>query len=200
MGAAFFEHFKRGWRSISRYYTLDNLKQSLQCEIASNTQFYKDYSTEDVDLLVDVRKYVENPLGNYSSASADLYITALARAIQVNAIVFQSTVDTCFIVNQGEDSIVHNETLYFLRTESMHIDPILPNITSTGTCPEVIVIEDAEVTDCTPTDNLIDFDLQKILPEDSESQKPKSPEALQLNITETGELRNLKESQKSRSP
>ena len=198
-GSCILRAFQDGLRSISRNYTLDDLKQSLQCEIASNTQFYKDYSTKDVDLLVDVRKYIENPLANYSSDSADMYITALARAIQVNAVVFQSTVDTCLIVDQGEDSIVHDETLYFLRTESMHIDPILPNITSTGTCPEVIVIEDA-VTDCTPTDNFIHFDLNKTLPEELESQRLRSPEDLPLNISETREFCNLKESQNPRSP
>ena len=56
----------------------------------------------------------------------NLYLAALGMAFQVNVVLFQSTVENCYIVNQVQD-VIFDETLYFLRTESKHVDPVVKN-------------------------------------------------------------------------
>ena len=78
-------------------------------------------------MLKDFERILKNPLKNYDSDTTDLFLTALGSAFQVNVIIFQSDEKECWIVDQTSEETEFEDTLYFARTLSPHVDPVVPS-------------------------------------------------------------------------
>ena len=70
-------------------------------------------------------RFLENPLAQYKENTTDLFLNALGNSYNVNIIVIKSGKNSSWIedikINDGDES----KTLYFVKTLSKHIDPIL---------------------------------------------------------------------------
>ena len=69
---------------------------------------------------------MKDPLKFYDSDMTDLFLSALGDAFEVNVIVFQSDDAKCWVVNLSNKENPFKETLYFARSLSLHIDPVIP--------------------------------------------------------------------------
>ena len=106
--------------------TLDVVKSSLEVEITARKGFYQEFSKEDVDVVEEVKRYIENPLSKYHKDTTDLYLTALGSWFEVNIVVIQSSITNCTVLNLGrEDNQTFPQTLYFLKTFSEHLDAVV---------------------------------------------------------------------------
>ena len=79
-----------------------------------------------MDLIHQFEHYLKNPLAYYDKDIADLFLDALGMAYKVNIIVFRSNLTKCYILDQSNPANLFEHTLHFVRTESEHVDPVLP--------------------------------------------------------------------------
>ena len=114
--------FGEGLNSLGQKVTFDNMAQILRSEMHKN--IYTNSSTINVSKELD--EYFLNPLSKYDKEICDLILEALGMAYKVNIIIFQSDIEKCWIVNNNNDNNKFSETLYFVRTKSLHVDPVLP--------------------------------------------------------------------------
>ena len=76
--------------------------------------------------MVELEKFLGNPLGYYTEDISDLLSLALGNAFKVNVIVFQSNTERWWIVDSSKNSS-DLPSLYFGRTLSAHTEPIIKN-------------------------------------------------------------------------
>ena len=76
--------------------------------------------------MVELEKFLVNPLGYYTEDTSDLFLLALGNAFKVNVIAFQSNTERCWIVDSSKDSS-NLPSLFFGRTLSAYIEPIIKN-------------------------------------------------------------------------
>ena len=73
----------------------------------------------------ELEQYLEDPLSQYDKAITDLFLDALGMAFKVNIKILQSDCSKCYFFDQVNTSNLFKDTLYFVRTESLHFDPIV---------------------------------------------------------------------------
>ena len=126
-GLCIINAFAEGLRSIgfneSFNCVVSSLKQELQREI-----YHEIYSSSlnGVSLVGELNQYLANPLAAYDSHISDIYLEALSMAYEVNIIIFQSSCTDCRILENINKDNFFQHTLYFVRTESLHFDPVIP--------------------------------------------------------------------------
>ena len=76
--------------------------------------------------MVELEKFLDNPLDCYTEDTSDLFLLGLGNAFKVNVIAFQSNTEICWIVDSSKNSC-DLPSLYFRRTLSVHIEPIIKN-------------------------------------------------------------------------
>ena len=67
-----------------------------------------------------------DPSKFYDSDKADLFLSAPGDVFKVNVIVLQSVNAKCCVVDLSNDENSFKESLYFARSLSLHIDPVIP--------------------------------------------------------------------------
>ena len=72
-----------------------------------------------------MEQFFSKPLRNYDDDYVDVFLEALSMAFEVNIIIFQSNEYSCEILNSINAENDFQHTLYFVRTESMHFDPVI---------------------------------------------------------------------------
>ena len=101
--------------------TVESIKSELKKELQK--EIYRDVVG---DISEEVESFFTNPLRNYRMEYVDVFLEALSMAFEVNIIIFQSNASYCEIINNINVANNFKHTLYFLRTESMHFDPVVP--------------------------------------------------------------------------
>ena len=99
----------------------------LQRELLTKFDFHKMFSmsSKDIDILTELDKFLESPLTCYNESTSDLFLAALGSAYKVNIIIFHSDEKRCWICDLSENTNSYSTTLYFSRTLSPHIDPVV---------------------------------------------------------------------------
>ena len=99
----------------------------------------------------EFEQYLEDPLSQYDKTITDLFLDALGMAFKVNIKILQSDCSKCYQVNTSN---FFEHTLYFVRTESLHFDSVVPsnyaedrNINTDSDSDASIVINDEVNTD-----------------------------------------------------
>ena len=54
--------------------------------------------------MVELEKFLDNPLAYYTEDISDLFLLALGNAFKVNVTVFQSNTEGCWIADSSKDS------------------------------------------------------------------------------------------------
>ena len=105
----------------------ETLLNALHFQLTDNSEQYKDFVVNDVNLKSEVELFIQDPLGNYNTTSCDMYLIALAKHFQANISVIHSNTKTCWESKYGDINADSKTILYFAKTISDHIDPILPD-------------------------------------------------------------------------
>jgi len=130
-GLCMLSSFTKALSSIhNETFTMSTVIDALRKEINSNNEFYNSFLESDMIIEEEIERYLESPLDFYDTNSSDLIITALRNAFKVNAIVFQSNYKRCWIIDLSDSNKRFQKTVFFGRSESKHLDPILPKIQS----------------------------------------------------------------------
>ena len=115
--------FAEGLASIGRKEsTFEEISLALRKEM--QREIYANSST--VNVIKELEEYLETPLYKYDKEICDLILNALGMAFKVNVIVFRSDSEKCWIADNNNSDNNFQDTLYFVRTESMHLDPVIP--------------------------------------------------------------------------
>ena len=104
----------------------DELHSTLKSYLLKNFNTYSEFTEENINIVDELDKLFKNPLGNYNENISDLYLKALGDAYEVNIVLFQSNAETCWILDLSNYNNPHPDTLYFARSLSPHVDPIVP--------------------------------------------------------------------------
>lgn len=147
--------------------TLDEIAVNLRKEILLNNQKYQSFSDKAVNVLVELEKFLSDPLKYNNSDTYDLFLIALGKAYYVNIVAYESNSKKCWIKDYTNKRRRSKFRLYFAKTLSEHIDPILPlsvsgDIAITGFVPGVHPETEQE-------DNISDDDSVIIIEEPSSS-------------------------------
>ena len=116
--------FKEALLCIGRLETMESLSTALREELKN--EIYQNSSLDDIDVLDVYEQYLQSPLKHYNSDTADLFLTALGMAFKVNVMVFKSDHEKCVILDLANAANNFQETLHFVRTLSVHLDPVVP--------------------------------------------------------------------------
>ena len=104
--------------------TLDDIISTLREEYSENAHIYQSFSADD-DLCTAFERFLENPFGQYNENTTDLFLHALGNSYNVNIIDIKSDRNSSWIEDITSNDGGENKTLYFVKTLSEHIDPIL---------------------------------------------------------------------------
>jgi len=80
---------------IGKEYQIIQLTRELRRAVLSRRDFYQNYSTNNVNVLLELDKFLDDSLGNYNSETSDLFLTALGNALKVNIVLLQSNENLC---------------------------------------------------------------------------------------------------------
>ena len=75
----------------------------------------------------ELEQYLEDPLSQYDKAITNLLLDAAGMAFKVNIKILQSDCSKCYFFDQVNTSNLFKDTLYFVRRESLHFDPVVPS-------------------------------------------------------------------------
>ena len=75
----------------------------------------------------ELEQYLEDPLSQYGKAITVLFLDALGMASKVNIKILQSDCSKYYFFDHVSTSNLLEDTLYFVRTESLHFDPVVPS-------------------------------------------------------------------------
>lgn len=103
---------------------IPDMIELIKTEFSTNSDYYSQFSENDI--MKEFEAFTERPLSNYDSDTIDLLLSALGEVLEVNMVVYQSNEIDCWIVDLSKEDNPYPETLYFARTLSLHVDPILP--------------------------------------------------------------------------
>ena len=109
--------------------TFEELVEKLRKELTDRKDYYMSMSLiDDTDILEEFEEYMRDPMSKYDKDIADYFLYALGSAFKVNVILFQSDDKTCRIMDQTENGTTYNDNCYFVRTLSLHWDPVTPTV------------------------------------------------------------------------
>ena len=116
--------FLEGLLSIGRKETFQSVAAALREQL--QTESFQASSASTQNIVEEFDSYMEDPLSQYDQDTADLYLDGLGLAYKVNIVTFRSDCKKCVELNLVNPLNSFEKTLYFLRTESVHIDPVVP--------------------------------------------------------------------------
>ena len=118
------------WNLSNIRWTLDDIISTLRKEFSENAHIYQPLSAE-TDLLDAFERFLGKPLGHYNENTTDPFLHAIGNSNNVNIIAFKPDRNSSWIEDITPNDGAENKTLYFVKTLSKHIDPILSCTTQT---------------------------------------------------------------------
>ena len=127
-GLCILRSFKEAVKAVSDItVSIEDLQLYLRREILHRFEFYREFLTETCDLLKELDIFLSNPLKFYNSEVVDIFLLALVNAYEVNTVVLQSNVDKCWTTDLSNTKNNFTKNLYFAKSFSPHVDPIIPD-------------------------------------------------------------------------
>ena len=108
------------------YKIIPDVQEVLKNKLEKNKEHCSYFGAYTKDIMVEFEAIMKDPLKFYESDTTDLFLAALRDAFKVNVIVFQSDDAKCWVANLSNEENPFKETLYFARSLSLHIDPVIP--------------------------------------------------------------------------
>ena len=87
-----------------------------------NYNFYSEFSSNEVNILTELEKFLKNPLKYYNSnTTVDLFLMALGNAYQCRIIVYECTETNTWTNDLRNNKAQYDKVLYFAKTELSHL-------------------------------------------------------------------------------
>ena len=125
-GLCIIRSFQESMKAIDQHVQVDDILAALRSEILQNFQFYGNFCEANVNILMELDKFLKEPLKYYNTDACDTFLMALGNAFKCKIVVFQASVDRCWTVNLSKENEMLPKTLYFARGVSDHLDPVVP--------------------------------------------------------------------------
>ena len=87
--------------------TRKDVISQLRRELLTKFDFYKMFSSKDIDILIELDKFLESPLTYFNESTSDLFLAALENAYKVNIIVFLSDEKRCWICDLSDNTNIY---------------------------------------------------------------------------------------------
>ena len=150
-GLCILRSFKEAAKAVSDItVSIEDLQLSLRHEILHRFDFYIEFWIETCDLLKELDIFLSNPLKFYNSEVVDIFLLTLGNAYEVDTVVLQSYVDKCWTTDLSNTKNNFIANLYFAKSLSPHVDPIIPDVDKESD-------DDIVMTHCVP------LSIQKII-------------------------------------
>ena len=88
-GLCILRSFKIQLERAGQTVSIEGLKSLLRSEILQNYDHYRGCSVQSVNVLTELYLFVKDPVKHYVAEAVDLFLMALARALCVEATLFQ---------------------------------------------------------------------------------------------------------------
>ena len=124
-GVCILHSFVEGLQRIGNKVTLSEAKSSLRDELTSNHAYYKDLSPDDICLSDELQLFLDLPMEYYNINTVDLFLYTLSNVFQVDVLVIKSNTEDCWFEDLTGNSTENRKKLYFVKTLSQHIDPVV---------------------------------------------------------------------------
>ena len=101
------------------------MKAALRSEILRNFDEYSGFSSDKVNVLTELDRFLAKPLQYYNSDTVDLFLIALGNSYACNTIVYRCTEKDTWTTNINNPEKYYTKTLYFVMTDKDHVDLVL---------------------------------------------------------------------------
>ena len=129
--------------TLGKAIPLDEITTNLRKWFLTNYKSYQSFSDDSVNVLVELEKFLSDPLRYCNSYTSDSFLIALGKTYDANIIVYKSNSEKCWIPDYTNEQRASKVTLYFAKILSEHIDPLLP-------VPSRDLDDDTEITAFVP--------------------------------------------------
>ena len=102
-----------------------DVKAALRSEILRNLDEYYAFSSDNVNVLTELDRFLTNPLQYYNSDTVDLFLVALGNSYACNTIVYRCTEKDTWTTNINNSEKYYTKTLYFAMTDKDNVDLVL---------------------------------------------------------------------------
>ena len=116
--------FREAIDSISIKVTLEEIKSILKLELSTNKD-YGNFTTSGVNLSNKLQLFLNSPMTYYNADTTD-FLFALGNFFDINIVIFKSNERECWAEDLMKNYVCNRETVYFVKTLSQHIDPVVP--------------------------------------------------------------------------
>ena len=116
--------FRKAIDSISIKVTLEEIKSILKLELSTNKD-YGNFTTSGVNISNKLQLFLNSPMTYYNADTTD-FLFALGNFFDINIVIFKSNERECWAEDLMKNYVCNRETVYFVKTLSQHIDPVVP--------------------------------------------------------------------------
>ena len=110
--------------SISIKVTLEEIKSILKLELSTNKD-YGNFTTSGVNISNKLQLFLNSPMTYYNADTTD-FLFALGNFFDISIVIFKSNERECWAEDLMKNYVCNRETVYFVKTLSQYIDPVVP--------------------------------------------------------------------------
>ena len=94
---------KRITTALGKSIPLDKITTNLRKEFLTNYKSYQSFSDDSVNVLVELEKFLCDPLRYCNAGTSDFFLIALGKAYDANIVVYKSSSETCWITDYANE-------------------------------------------------------------------------------------------------
>ena len=101
--------------ALGKAIPVDAITTNLRKEFITNYKSYQSFSDDSVNVLVELEKFLSDPLRYYNSDVSDFFLIAFGKAYDANIVVYKSNSEKCWITDYTNEERASKVTLYFAK-------------------------------------------------------------------------------------
>ena len=148
-------------KTKERTVNIDSILETLRSEILGQYEFYKEFSSNTINILKELDNFLKEPLKYFNTDTGDIFLMALGNAYEVKTVILQSNCHKCWTTDLSDQSKNYMSTLYFARSESLHLEPIIPKSSTDSSDSEVYITHEIQGTSSNTTYSLTKVKVEK---------------------------------------
>ena len=117
--------FREALDSIGTEVALEEIKSILMLKLSTNKD-YGNFTTSVMNISNELQLFLNSPMTYYNADITDLFLFALGNFFDINIVIFKSNERECWVDYLMKNDGCNRETVYFVKTVSQHIDPVVP--------------------------------------------------------------------------
>ena len=97
--------------AFGRAIPLDEITTNLRKEFLTNYKSYQSFSDDYVNVLVELVKFLSDPLRYYNSDNSHFFLIALGKVYDANIVVYKSNSEKCWITDYTNEERASSHTV-----------------------------------------------------------------------------------------